>query len=333
MRSFAYSSCYLFLVLLATGCASEDGTPATKSHISSTVPAAPMIGITLETVTPIKSTPIPFSTSDSPQEIAIPAEVPTPIYHTIIAGDTLFDIAISRNTTVDELLRLNPDLDPNLVPIGWQLILPPIDPTLRPLAVVEEINPAAQIAEVNLFDSNTGGLFLFGEVENQGDLALENIQVEVSLQNTITGVQEAVRFWVEPGILPPGAKGPFGRFLLHAYSDIELIQAKIIAANTVVDLGNRYLDVAVENAEIKIDSRGEILSGELLNTGDRTVTGTSVVASLYDEQRTLTGYYQLFIQEPLLPGASRSFEIYILTPGNQVVSFEVLVQGIVENAS
>lgn len=332
MRSYTYSSYFLLLILVVAGCISEDGTPASPSTVLSTVPATPVIGITLETVTPIRSTPVPFATSESPPEVAVPTEVPTPIYYTVIAGDTLFDIAQSQKTTVEELLRLNPDLDPNLVPIGWQLILPPPDQSLALPTLVEEINSGAQITGINLFDSNTGGLFLFGEVENQGDLALENIQVEITLQNRLTGGQDAFRFWVEPGIVPAGAKAPFGRFLSQAYSEIELTQAHVTAANYVVDLGNRYLDVVVENAEIGNEGRGETLSGVILNTGDRTAIGISLIASLYDEQQTLTGYYQLLVEEPLLPGATQPFEIYILTPGNQVVSFEVLVQGMVESS-
>lgn len=50
---------------------------------------------------------------------------PTSDYYYIQRGDTLKGIAIKFNTTVDELLRLNPQItDPNLIRAGQRLVVP-----------------------------------------------------------------------------------------------------------------------------------------------------------------------------------------------------------------
>ena len=39
-------------------------------------------------------------------------------YHTIESGDTLGSIALQYDTTVEELVRLNPDVDPSALRVG-----------------------------------------------------------------------------------------------------------------------------------------------------------------------------------------------------------------------
>jgi uncharacterized protein YkwD len=84
------------------------------------------------------------------QELLIPPpnatfDAPTTI-HTIGAGDTLLDLAIRYGSTLDDLLMANPDLEPTLLQIGQQVIVPltqvtvsiPSNPTLPRV-----INPEA----------------------------------------------------------------------------------------------------------------------------------------------------------------------------------------------
>lgn len=50
---------------------------------------------------------------------------PTTDYYYVRGGDTLKGIAIKFNTTVDELLRLNPQItNPNLIRVGQRLVVP-----------------------------------------------------------------------------------------------------------------------------------------------------------------------------------------------------------------
>jgi hypothetical protein len=231
------------------------------------------------------------------------------------------------------LIELNPEIDPNLLTIGGQLILPAASPAPLEISSDSEISPAARILSINLFDSKTGGVFILGEVENQGPVALENTQVEVILLDKMSGEGNTVHFWVEPGIIPPGSKAPFGHFLSYPISQIELNGAAIVASNQAIDLGNRYLDLAVANLEITDENGSRSLVGDISNIGDMLATEITLVASLYDNEDNLSGYYQLTFDEPLAPGAKRPFEIFILTPGNQVISFDVIIQGLVETNS
>ena len=47
------------------------------------------------------------------------------IYYTVVAGDTLTRIAHRYHTTVNTIVRLNPQItDPNLIRPGWVLKIP-----------------------------------------------------------------------------------------------------------------------------------------------------------------------------------------------------------------
>lgn len=46
------------------------------------------------------------------------------VEYTIKAGDTLYNLAREYNTTVDAIMRVNPDLEPTNLQIGQKICLP-----------------------------------------------------------------------------------------------------------------------------------------------------------------------------------------------------------------
>jgi LysM repeat protein len=42
-------------------------------------------------------------------------------YHTIVSGDTFQQLAVDNHTTVDELVRLNPGVDPSALTVGQKI--------------------------------------------------------------------------------------------------------------------------------------------------------------------------------------------------------------------
>ena len=42
-------------------------------------------------------------------------------YHTIVSGDTFQQLALDNNTTVDELVRLNPGVNPAALTVGQKI--------------------------------------------------------------------------------------------------------------------------------------------------------------------------------------------------------------------
>jgi LysM repeat protein len=75
-------------------------------------------------VPPPPPTPIPVPRPPTPTPTRVPP-TPTPqIVHVIVAGDTLYDIAVKYGTTVDEIVKANNIQTPNRVAIGTKLVIP-----------------------------------------------------------------------------------------------------------------------------------------------------------------------------------------------------------------
>lgn len=81
-----------------------------------------------EPQTAIEETPTPVSTPTAAPivspSIDIPATQEEPFYHTVETGDRLGSIASKYNVTVDVIIRANPQMDPNLIIAGEELLIP-----------------------------------------------------------------------------------------------------------------------------------------------------------------------------------------------------------------
>ncbi|MBN1956437.1 MAG: LysM peptidoglycan-binding domain-containing protein [Anaerolineae bacterium] len=95
------------------------------------------------TIAPTPTRPVP--PSPSPTITGLPTQTPTatatptplpPRAHQVQAGETLIAIAEIYDTTVDEILALNPGINPDLLQQGYVLLIPPAVPT--PVATVGE---------------------------------------------------------------------------------------------------------------------------------------------------------------------------------------------------
>ena len=81
-----------------------------------------------EPQTALEESPTPVSTPTAEPivspSIDIPASEEEPFYHTVETGDRLGSIASKYNVTVDVIIRANPQMDPNLIIAGEQLLIP-----------------------------------------------------------------------------------------------------------------------------------------------------------------------------------------------------------------
>jgi LysM repeat protein len=77
---------------------------------------------------PTTSAAIPTSTTTAPtttERLVLTGETATTEeqgeYHVIQSGDTLGSIALEYDTTVEELMRLNPEVDPTALSVGQRI--------------------------------------------------------------------------------------------------------------------------------------------------------------------------------------------------------------------
>jgi LysM repeat protein len=308
----------LLLLLLLSACSSPAAAPDTPTPTGT---ATPEIGISLVTRAP-PTVPIVRTTPTAlPTATATPT--PTPIIYQVDEGDTLLGIAINNRTTVDEIKALNPGVVPELLHIGQQLELPPpatplfqgTPSTPLPLAVV--------VDQVNFYRTPVGSLWVLGEVINEGEFPAADLQVQIDFASGFS-----VNAWVQPPLLPAGARAPFAALVREA-PELDAMPAVSIAGGApLADAGNHYLDLAATAATATIEEDLVTISGTIANTGALTARSIAVIATFYDAQGRVSGYSQALLPGPLPPGETASFTLDGTPPGAIVEDYRLLVQGI-----
>jgi LysM repeat protein len=96
------------ILLIKAGLSGSDGDTTTTTEALPTTTAVTTTAPTKKvTVTPSPSTTATTTTAGQ--------------YYTVASGDTLASIAAKYSTTVDELMRLNPGVDPTALHIGQKI--------------------------------------------------------------------------------------------------------------------------------------------------------------------------------------------------------------------
>ena len=287
-------------------------TPTPQIGVSFATRAAPTVAV-------IQTTPTPLPTLTA-------TPTPTPIVYQIKSGDTILGIAIQRGTTVEEILALNPGIVPENLQIDQPVVLPP-PPTVNPLLAPGTAVPIqVGITKIQAYQTPVGSLWLLGEVTNEGETAVENIQVEIGLQAADGRLLSSVMAWVATSVIPPGGRGPFGVLINEPPADFvpgDLAQpiVAVIGGQAVVELGTRSLDVTVVNVALTMSDDTVSLTGSVVNRGETAVYQIQLTATFYDVQGNVTGFQQQVFAEELDAGAERPFLLESAPPGGATVAY------------
>ncbi|MBI4497677.1 MAG: LysM peptidoglycan-binding domain-containing protein [Chloroflexi bacterium] len=98
------------------------GSPAAAPALDTVTASPPLQGTATPTASP---TPVPTS-SPSPTPAATPTPSPSPpaVQHTVAPGDTLLDLALRYDSSVEAIVRVNNLRDEHALQIGQVLTIP-----------------------------------------------------------------------------------------------------------------------------------------------------------------------------------------------------------------
>jgi LysM repeat protein len=329
MRRNAFALIALLLILASAGCINDEAPPAEAPLAVSPSPTLP-IGVSFATVTPPAGTSTPAGAQEVPTNTP-PAETPTPALAIYIVrpGDTLVGIAAAQGITLNELLSLNPDVQPELLTIGQEVFLPP-KATLTPSDLSAAVAPPSiEIAGLSAYDSAAGGTWVLGEVFNKGQAPVELVQVSVSLSDMRGELLASEELWVTPVTIPSLTRAPFGTLFSDVSPGNVTAAAEIVSGRQANALGSRYLDLAVDEAEVTIGRSPIRVSGQIENNGEFPAGQISLVTTFYDDQGQVTGFHELVLENIISPGDRQSFEFISLPPGGRADRVGFAFQAIV----
>ena len=306
--------------LLLAACQSDDEGEMVPTETAVFTPT-PQIGVSFAT----RAVPTTVVIHTTPTPLPTPTATPTatPIVYQIVSGDTLLGIAIERSTTVEEIVALNPGIVPENLQIGQAVVLPPpatVNPLLAPGTAVP-IHIA--ITKIHAYRTPVGSLWLLGEVTNEGETAVENIQVEIGLLAADGRIVGNATAWVATSVILPGERGPFGVLVNEPPADFAQPTVAIVGGQAVVELGTRTLDLTVRDTALMTEDDSVALSGTVVNSGETAASQVTLIATFYDAQGNVTGYQQQVVAEQLAVGEERPFLLEAAPPGGATVAYQL----------
>ena len=304
------------VALLLCGCGqvitAPTPTPVATGHVE-LPPLTPR-----PTSTPAPSTPAPTSP---------PTPTPIPVIYAVQAGDTLIDIAKQHGISVEALQEANAILNPQLLQIGQELVIPREDhnpngtPTSTPIPLPFEVK------SLGFYETPAGSLWCLGEVDNTSGQDIERVQVEASLYGEEDKVLAADSAFVALEIVPQGGKAPFAILFANPPASFAKYQAIALSGDPMTYLGNRYLDLSIAEQQGESEGHYFAVEGQVQNTGQANAETVTVLVTAYDAHGRVTGFRQADLEDAPVVGESSPFQVNLLPFGGAVVTYTVQVQG------
>lgn len=315
--------CAVAALLAVAGC----GQVITLTPTPTPEPTA-TLAVAVEVATlPPTSTPAPYT----PAPTATPTITPTPILHTIAAGESLLTVAGRYGVTVAALQDVNGILDPRLLQVGQQLIIPRPEEIEESDSESQTPTPTPYPVEVrNIYFNETaiGGLWVLGEVFNPGAEPLEQVRVGVSLLDDAGQEIGRTEGLVALDMLDPGKQAPFAiPFEQEAGS---FARYRVFATHAVpAYVGGYYRDLEVSN----VQSQGEryasyTVTGSIRNVGPEDAVDVTVVLTAYDPLGRVIATRKVTPEYNVVPRGGESPFTSVLAPvGGPVDRIAAVAQG------
>lgn len=294
-----------FCALLLGACASSNGQPSDG-------PLQPYL------------TRTPASTSTPNAIVIINTIVPTatPFIYIIQQGDTFSALAEKFKVTQDDLRTANPDVSPNSMSVGTNLLIPGSS-----LTSVDASTPTpapAPITQSICHPTTDNGLWCFALIQNDTAGFLENLSARITLDPNTSAIA-----FTPLDIIPPNSSMPVYVFFpntpapLGANPQVQILSAIQLSANPP-----RYLKATLNNTIAKIDWDGFTaqLSGEILLPAESSAaTQVWVAAVAYDKLGQVVGVKR-WEGGAIQPGGSLKFNFAVSSLRSAIDTVEFFVQ-------
>jgi len=319
----------ILLVLLA-GCTS---TSLQETVLPSASPQTPAITPFL-TQTPLRTT-APTATR-APTPTLPPLPTPTPYLYTVVQGDTMIGIAIYFGITYDQLSLANPEVNPNFLSVGTQLIIPlpkaeadgegtsePASPEVLPL----------QTGQVFCYPVRSGGMWCYLAVTNTTSSPAENITGVLRLYNPSGEETASQTAHSMLNLLSPGGVMPLAAYFSPPLPKWSSAQGQLVSAVEANQSETRYLSGELKDLNsvpLNEDQLGFQVSGNLVYSLPAREDGSLpelsyvwVLVTAYDTDGAIVGLRRWEAETDQL-GPEMSFDIQVFSLGKPIETVQVL---------
>jgi LysM repeat protein len=295
----------ILAVFSAAGCRQDSNLPGEASATSEGL-ITPYLTATLAATHPIATE---LATPTPP-----PLPTPTPFMYTVVENDTMIAIAVRFGVTLDDLQLANPEVSPNFLSIGTQLVIPINFDDEEQGASGNEVLPLVE-GTLECTSVRSGGMWCYWLMINPLEQAVENISGVIRLYDQ-DGEQVASGQAVAAlNIIGPGQQAPLGVYFPPPVPDWQLAQGQLVSAVTANQYEQRYLQGEFEQLEVDIhpDRLSAQVSGRIRFNGGQQPEYVWILAVAYDLEGIVVGVRRWEAPaEDLSDVLNLSFEVFSL---------------------
>lgn len=184
----------------------------------------------------------------------LPTPSPTPQYHTVQAGETMSSIALLYSLNTNDVVLANPDINPNAMVVGMQVLIPPKTASTE-VASISSAPASVVLSEPACFQEKSGGLWCFMNATNENDFAVENVLVEITLGDE-NGSQLTAQVAAAPlNMIPSKGQLPLSAYFPPPIPQPYRYSSLLISAIPVEDK-SRYIETEILEQSVTISEDG-----------------------------------------------------------------------------
>ena len=209
----------------------------------------PLATTTLRSVTSYTPTSKPAS-SLTPIGTSFPAgPTPTPFVHIIQQGETLLEIAFRYGVQFDDIVLVNPQIDPNLLRIGEEIRIPGSDgepveillPTPTPIPV--------QIKTLDCHESPTLAFICMVSITNNEEFMIAGVAAHITLHDWDGQVLDNQIVYAPLNQIPTGQEIPLIAIFDRKPSGYSDFHVDLLSAVQVADLIDELPEIDVVDTQ------------------------------------------------------------------------------------
>ena len=185
---------------------------------------------------------------------ALPTPSPTPQYHTVQSGETMSSIALIYGLNMGDVVSANPDIDPNAMVVGMQILIPPAMQSTGGVIYSTTPEPVV-LGEPECYREKSGGLWCFMLASNEKNTAVENVLVEITIGDE-NATQLTAQVAAAPlNMIPANSQLPLSAYFPPPVPDPYRYSYQLVSALAVEDT-DRYIQTEILSQTISLSEDG-----------------------------------------------------------------------------
>ena len=254
------------------------------------------------TVTSV-SAAIPFSTKT-------PAPAPTPFIHTVALGDTFSSIELRYGLDLGVVQAANPDVDPNLLIVGMELVIPM--ETGKPIGGIALAPLPLQVSDPDCSRTIEGDWWCVVIVQNPLDVPAVDISVQFSLMDEAGEPIEEMTIPTALNLLPPGESLPAAVLLNGEGQSAQEVGAVLVSALQLDSTGFTFFPIELFSQNIEnFGSYAAVNASVSVDAPVGEGVWVWVLGTAYDANGRLVGMRRVMNEVQVAAGGTVNFNVNI----------------------